>query len=121
VAIALYIDEHVHRAISLGLRLRGVDVLTVQEDGLTATPDSLLLDRALKLQRVMFSQDQDFLVEAHHRQVANIPFAGVIYARQLVAVGNCIHDLEIIAKASDPQDLANRVEYIPSKASTQLS
>ena len=106
-------DEHVHRAITIGLRLRGVDVLTVQEDGLTATPDPLLLDRTLELKRVMFSQDQDFLIKAHHRQITGIPFAGVIYARQLVAVGDCIRDLEIIAKASDPEDLANRVEYIP--------
>jgi Domain of unknown function (DUF5615) len=113
VAIALYMDEHVHRAITIGLRLRGVDVLTVQEDGLTATPDPLILDRALELNRVMFSQDQDFLIEAHHRQNTGIPFAGVIYARQLVAVGDCIRDLEIIAKASDPEDLVNRVEYIP--------
>jgi hypothetical protein len=88
-------------------------VLTVQEDGLTATPDPLILGRALELNRVMFSQDQDFLIEAHHRQNTGIPFAGVIYARQLTAVGNCIRDLEIIAKASDPEDLANRVEYTP--------
>ena len=40
-------------------------------------------------------------------------FAGIIYARQLTAVGECIRDLEIIAKASDPEDSANRVEYIP--------
>jgi hypothetical protein len=113
VAIALYMDEHVHRAITIGLRLRDVDVLTVQEDGRTATPDPLILDRALELNRVMFSQDQDFLIEAHHRQSKSIPFAGVIYARQLVAVGDCIRDLEIIAKASDPEDLVNRVEYIP--------
>jgi Domain of unknown function (DUF5615) len=113
VAISLYMDEHVHRAITLGLRLRGVDVLTVQEDGLTATPDPFILDRALELDRIMFSQDQDFLIEAHHRQNKGIHFSGVIYARQLVAVGDCIRDLEIIAKASDPEDLVNRVEYIP--------
>jgi predicted nuclease of predicted toxin-antitoxin system len=77
-------NTHVHRAITIGLRLRGVDVLTVQEDGLTATPDSLILDRALELNRVMFSQDQDFLIEAHHRQNTGIPFAGVIYTRQLL-------------------------------------
>jgi predicted nuclease of predicted toxin-antitoxin system len=113
VALALYLDEHVHRATTIGLRMRSVDVPTVQEDGLTATPDQLILDRALELNRVMFSQDQDFLIEAHHRQNVGIPFAGVIYARQLVAVGDCIRDLEIIAKASDPEDLVNRVEYIP--------
>lgn len=38
-------DEHVHRAITIGLRMRSIDVLTVQEDELTATPDPLLLDR----------------------------------------------------------------------------
>jgi predicted nuclease of predicted toxin-antitoxin system len=106
-------DEHVRRSITIGLRLRGVDVLTTQEDNRTATPDLLLLDRALELKRVMFSQDQDFLIEAHRRQSTGIPFAGVIFARQLVAVGDCVRDLEIIAKASDPEDLANRVEYIP--------
>jgi Domain of unknown function (DUF5615) len=57
VALALYLDKHVHRAINIGLRIRSVDVLTVQEDGLTATPDPLILDRALELNRIMFSQD----------------------------------------------------------------
>ncbi len=31
--IALYMDHHVPRAITLGLRLREVDVLTAYEDG----------------------------------------------------------------------------------------
>ena len=32
MAIALYMDHHVPRAITHGLRLRGVDVLTAFED-----------------------------------------------------------------------------------------
>ena len=47
-------DEHVPRAISIGLRLRGVDVLTAQEDGLRNTPDTVLLDRATLIGRVIF-------------------------------------------------------------------
>ena len=39
MSIALYIDENVARQITIGLRLRGVDVLTVQEDGRTGYPD----------------------------------------------------------------------------------
>jgi predicted nuclease of predicted toxin-antitoxin system len=113
VAIALDLDEHVRRAITLGLRLRGVDILTVQEDENAGTPDVWLLDRAVELQRVMFSQDQDFLIEANRRQTTGIPFLGVICARQLVPVGDCVRDLEIIAKACDPKDLVNRVEFIP--------
>jgi len=32
VALALYMDHHVPRAITVGLRLRQVDVLTANED-----------------------------------------------------------------------------------------
>lgn len=39
MSLAFYIDEHVPRAITIGLRLRGVDVLTVQEDGLKGKED----------------------------------------------------------------------------------
>jgi hypothetical protein len=63
---------------------------------------------------VIFSQDEDMLVEAQRRQIAGISFSGVIYAHQLrVTIGLCIRDLELIAKAADPEDLANRVEYLP--------
>jgi predicted nuclease of predicted toxin-antitoxin system len=107
-------DEQVPRQITAGLRLRGVDVLTVQEDGRIGTPDPILLDRATELQRVMFSRDDDFLAEAHSRQVEGISFAGVIYAHQLlVTIGDCIRDLEIIAKVYEPEDLVNCVEYLP--------
>ena len=37
-------SEHVYRAITAGLRMRGVDVLTVQEDVRRNTPDALLID-----------------------------------------------------------------------------
>jgi hypothetical protein len=107
-------DEHIHRAITTGLRLRGVDVLTAQEDNHRNTPDDVLLDRANALQRVMFSQDEDMLVEARRRQEEGTPFVGIIYAHQLrVNIGACIRDLELIAKAATPEDLADRVEYLP--------
>ena len=114
MTLALYMDEHVHRAITLGLRLRDIDVLTTQEDGRTGTSDPILLDRVTELQRVMFSQDEDFLAEAKRRQAEGLTFAGVIYAhQQRVSIGDCVRDLEIIAKVCDPEDLANRVQYLP--------
>ncbi|MEC4813079.1 MAG: DUF5615 family PIN-like protein [Scytonema sp. PMC 1069.18] len=107
-------DEHVHIGITIGLRQRGVDVLTVQEDGRSGTPDTILLDRATELHRVIFSQDQDFLVEANRRQIEGIRFVGVIYAhRRLVTIGDCVRDLEIIAKASNLEDIAKCVQYLP--------
>lgn len=42
-------DVHVHRAITAALRLRGVDVLTAQEDSCAELDDAALLDRRLYL------------------------------------------------------------------------
>lgn len=81
MSVSLYMDKHVHRAITEALRQQQVDVLTVQEDERSSFPDRLLLDRAMELQRVMFSQDQDFLTEAKRRQIEGIPFSEVIFAR----------------------------------------
>ena len=114
MAIALYMDQHVPRAITVGLRLRGVDVLTAYEDGASEKDDPQLLDRADELERVLFTQDDDFLAEATRRQKGEIFFRGVIYAHQLrISVGRCIHDLEIIAKAGEPEALYNQVQFLP--------
>ncbi len=114
MTIAFYMDENVHRGITNGLRMRGVDVLTVQEDNRIGFSDILILDRANELERVLFSQDDDFLVEAKRRQLEKINFVGIIYAHKLrVSVGDCIRDLEIIAKAASWEELANRVQYLP--------
>jgi hypothetical protein len=114
MAIALYMDHHVPRAITAGLRLRNVDVLTAYEDGASTLSDPELLDRAGELKRVIFTQDDDFLVEAARRQQENIPFNGVIYVHQLtITIGKIINDLEIIAKIAEIEDLQNRIEYLP--------
>ena len=109
-------DVHVHRGITVALRARGVDILTAQEDHTTRLSDSELLDRASALSRLLFSRDEDLLVEAAKRQRSGAPFSGLVYAHQLrVTVGQCINDLELIAKLSEPEDLLNRVEHLPLK------
>jgi hypothetical protein len=49
MSVALYFDVHVRRAVTEGLRLREVDVLTAQEDGAATMDDPILLDRAMAL------------------------------------------------------------------------
>jgi hypothetical protein len=107
-------DVHVRRAITEGLRLRGVEVLTAQEDGARRLPDPELLDRAMGLDRLLFSQDQDLLQEATRRQRSGEAFFGVIYAHQRrVSIGQCIDDLELITQAGRREEFANRVQYLP--------
>jgi len=107
-------DVHVPKAITDGLRLQGVDVITAQEDGTARLPDSALLDRSTALGRVLFSQDKDLLREAVRRHNAHETFAGIIFAHQLkITIGQCIRDLKLIAHTSEPADLISQVEYLP--------
>jgi len=53
MAIKLYMDQNVPRAITIGLRLREVDVTTAYEDGNSSLDDPELLDRASELGRVL--------------------------------------------------------------------
>ncbi len=107
-------DVHVRRSVTVGLRLRGVEVVTAQQDGTGRSEDPDLLDRALALGKVLFTQDDDLLREATHRQRTGKPFAGLVYAHQQnITVRRTIEDLELIAKACDPPELANRVLFLP--------
>ena len=68
MSVGLYRDVHVPAAITRGLLLRGVDVLTAQIDGTTGLEAPDLLNRATDLGRVLFSQDEDLLAEATKRE-----------------------------------------------------
>jgi len=107
-------DVHVPLVITETLRRRGVNVLRAQEDKAERMEDSALLDRASALKRVLFTQDDDFLVECAKRQANLIPFFGLIYAHQMkITIGQCVRDLNLIANVYDPSDIENRVEYLP--------
>ena len=114
MSLPVYMDVHVPLAITLGLRRRSVDVLTSQQDGATQMPDDRLLDRATQLGRILFTRDQDLLAEAARRLRNGSRFSTVIFARQLdVSIGQCVVDLETIAKSGMPEEAVNQVVYLP--------
>ena len=47
MSISFYFDEHVHGAITRTLHVRGIDVITVQDDGLTGDSDAHIFVRAI--------------------------------------------------------------------------
>jgi predicted nuclease of predicted toxin-antitoxin system len=84
------------------------------DDGTESASDPELLDRALALRRVIFTQDRDFLIEAVRRQRAGEKFAGVVYGhQQRVTIRQCIEDLEIVATIMEPQEMENWIEHLP--------
>jgi hypothetical protein len=89
-------------------------VVTAQEDGGTRLEDVALLERATALQRVLFSQDDDLLAIARAHQTMAVFFVGLIYGHQLAAImGKYVLDLEMICQVLNPEDMANRIEYLP--------
>jgi hypothetical protein len=96
------------------LRSRGVDLLAATEENTNELLDHQLLVLATSENRVMVTQDIRFRVLAEDWQRVGKSFAGLIFAHQrYVSFGQMIMDLELIAKATDPEYWKNRVEQLP--------
>lgn len=106
--IQFYLDEHVPRAVTEGLRRRGVDVLTAQEAGMLQATDEQHLAFALSEGRVIVTQDAGFL----RLHTAGRPHAGIVYAPQQTAVGTIVRGLMLIYDILGPEDMANHVEFL---------
>lgn len=114
MAVKIYMDVHVPLAIAEQLRLRGVDALTAIEDGSATLLDRELLERARVLGRVIFTHDIRFKALAEDWQRRGRAFAGLIFGHQVQGtIGQYVRDLELIAKASEPEEWLNAVEHLP--------
>ena len=111
---SLYMDVHVPAAITAGLRQRGFDVLTCQDDGTTQLTDDEVLLRATRLGRVLFTQDEDFLEIVARWHATKKPFFAVIYCHQLAAgIGKIINDIALISEVLHAEELGRGAIYLP--------
>ena len=112
--VGLYMDVHVPMTITEGLRRRGVDVLTSQEDGTRRATDEQLLQRSTQLHRVLFTQDEGFLKLAPKWQSSSKFFSGIAFASQMgTSIGRIIDDLELLIRCSTEEEIVNRVTHLP--------
>lgn len=116
MALPVYMDVHVPAAITFGLRRRGIDVLTSQDDGTRRATDEVLLKRATQLGRILLSQDTDLLAIAQAWQSTGHEFGGLFFAHQEGAsIGRLIEDIELLVTCAAREELANTVTYLPLK------
>jgi predicted nuclease of predicted toxin-antitoxin system len=106
--IRYYLDEHVPRAVTQGVRRRGGDVLTVQEAGLRGAADGEQLAHAVATGRVVVTQDTDFL-RLHADGRAH---RGIIYASQYLSVGEIIRGLMLIQDLLTAEEMVNHLEFL---------
>lgn len=103
-----YTDEQVPRAVVRGLRQRGADVISVPEAGMLGASDEEHLEWADGRERVLFTQDTDFL-RLHARGVLH---AGLVYAPQGTSISRMIYGLMLIHETLDADDMRGHVEFI---------
>jgi len=107
--IRYLVDEHVATAVATGLRKRGVDVTTLSEAGLLGAEDADLLAFADEENRVMVTQDRDFLRLAAEAEEDHL---GVAYAPQGRSIGELVRLLDLLAQVSNASEMRGRIEYI---------
>jgi len=107
--IRFHLDENCDQAVAEGLRRRGVDVTTTPEAGLLTASDDEQLEHARRENRVIFTQDADFL-RVH---AARVSHTGIVYCHQQSrSVGEIIRGLVMIWEVLDPEDMRTRVEFL---------
>jgi hypothetical protein len=107
--IRYFMDQHVPRPVSQGLRRHGIDVLTAQEAGRCGLLDPDQLAFATAAGRVLVTFDADFL--ALHR--AGVPHGGIAWCpEQKYGMGQLIQALLLVHGVLDRDAMRNHVEYL---------
>ena len=103
-----HLDEHVDHAIATGLGQRGIDVTTAVSAGLLSAPDEAHIAFALREQRVIFTNDSDFLRLA----ASGVSHAGIVYcAPQARTIGDIVRHLCLMHDCLAADDMKNMVEF----------
>jgi len=107
--IRFHLDEHVAHAVADGLRRLGIEVTTTAEAGLLGADDSAHLAHAVSQDRVIFTEDDDFLVLA----AQGIAHAGIAYCHQNTrSIGYIVRALELLWEVYEPNEMVGRIEFL---------
>jgi hypothetical protein len=77
--LKLYTDKHIARAVTIQLRLRGVDVVRCEDVGMAAAKDVQHLEYATAAGRTVVTHDEDFLRLAQKWLAEGRSHAGIMF------------------------------------------
>ena len=114
--IPLVADEDFDNDILRALvrRVPEVDVVRVQDEGLSGADDRTILAWAANVGRVLLTHDVSTMTRhALDRVRLGQPMPGVIAIHQRVAIGSVIEDLVLTVVCSKNDDLSGQLCFIP--------
>jgi predicted nuclease of predicted toxin-antitoxin system len=107
--VRYHLDENMHEAVALGLRLRSIDVTTTAEARLLGASDEEQLRFAISQQRILVTRDHDFV--ALSATVEQHP--GIVFARQgRRVIGTTVLALARLHRTQTAEQMINRMEFL---------
>ncbi len=112
----LLADENLDADIVRALRRRmpTLDIVRVQEVGLTGVDDPAVLAWAAERGRILVTHDVNTITQyAYQRLDRGEPMPGVVIVPQLAAIARCIDDLLLLVECGGEGDCDGRVIFLP--------
>jgi Domain of unknown function (DUF5615) len=114
--LPLAIDENFNNDIVRGLLRRRpeLDLMRIQDAGLSGADDPTVLDWAAKEGRVLLTHDVSTITgHAYDRVRADQPMPGVFEVSRRVAISEAIEDILLLAECSLEGEWEGQVRYLP--------
>ncbi len=114
--LRLAADENFNQDIIRGLLRREstLDLVRVQDVGLSGASDSVVLDWAAAEDRLLLTHDAATVTRyAYERVVAGLQMPGVVEVSRMVPLGQAIDDILLLAILSKPDEWADQILYLP--------
>ena len=109
-------DENIDPDLTQALlrRVRGIDIVHVQDVGLRTLDDPTILEWAANEGRALISKDIKTIPGfAGERVAAGLAMPGVFVLPSTLSMGEAIDNLALIAEATDSGEWTDRVVYLP--------
>jgi hypothetical protein len=111
-------DRNPARAVKLGLMRRGIDVIDTDDDATATLSDAFLLACGSAASGAVHARPRlprDIRAMERRRRVHH----GIVYVHmQRMSIGDLMRELERLAGHATPDQLINRVVYLPWSAAT---
>ena len=114
--IRLLADENFNNNIVRGVRLRDpdIDLVRVQDVGLSGADDPSVLEWAAGHRRILLTHDVATITAfAYERVRAGKPMPGVFEVGRTVALRSAIEDIVLLAIYSEDGEWEGQVRYLP--------
>jgi hypothetical protein len=114
--LPLLADENFNNDIVRGAqrRSRALDLVRVQDVGLSGTDDPAILEWAARERRVVLTHDVSTMTRhAYDRVRAGLPMPGVFEVGPHLSIEQAVEEIILLAECSSEGEWENQVRYLP--------